>query len=344
MGCKRAERVGSNDGVACPACRSTSQGRGRSRHGGALSDTLATDAVGGGPMGLINSYSPNELAALSSVLSRVTASRSWTNLGNNAGGVTQEEVQSMRIGRRLIIACNGSGAGAIKALFKVYGMTPDRLDKAIKAFYYLLTKRQALTSDYKVPGQFGFSRQELDSLALARPDTFRVADFVTDRLADKTTGKPAKSSSIGDALRNMAGEKFTARHAGKTAPAVCRYNRLPAGNGIYILDEADAKAHAEMKILKVLAWMLAEGTITTATRVQLGGLKAACKKCAKVIGKFNALCDDMIELPTGNRPSANPVNWALPRLGKLGQRSIYDKSQTNIADGLAKAWAGWRKT
>lgn len=296
-------------------------------------------------MSLIDFYTPKQLAAVSAVLCRVTIVRSWTNLGKEEGGVTQEEVQCLRIGPRLLIGCNHNGADAVKNLFTKYSMDAGAFDKAMRSFYYLIVNSHELKKTHKVPSNLSFSTQEADSIKLAPFDTFHVADFVKDRLTLKSASEPKKSSARSDSFRNLAGEKFTAKLAGNQAPPTCRYNQLPIGNGIYIVDETTHDAHAEMKTLRVLLGLLAEGTITTATKVQLGGLKGACQKCDQVISGFNAICDNMIEIPANDtRSSADPGHWALPDLTSLSNKDFSNTSGLSIRQNLLGTWTNtWMK-
>lgn len=290
---------------------------------------------------MIKQYNANQLAAVSAVLARATAGRSWTHVGQSLSGATQEEVQAMRFKSVLVLACNSSGVDAIEALFKLYGLDADSFDKAIRCFYYVIAESTELGKTYKVDTKLAMSTQETNTLALAAIDDWHVRDYVEGLLAPKSGGT-AKSTARAEALRNLAGETFTATQTPKGAVSTCKYSSFPIRSGVHLLKETTHKAHAEMKLLAGLVQLLKDGRITTSDAVHVGGLKAACQKCATVLTGFNAVCDNMLQLPLSDtRPSATPVNWALPGLPDLSTADIRNKANVNIAGTLATRWGQW---
>jgi hypothetical protein len=80
------------------------------------------------------------------------------------------------------------------------------------------------------------------------------------------------------------------------------------------LINSSAEVHAELKLLAFLAKMVLAGQATGP--VSLGGLKAACQKCAAWIASFQkwlAFKNVTLNLPANDtRESAGPVNWGKP--------------------------------
>jgi hypothetical protein len=82
-----------------------------------------------------------------------------------------------------------------------------------------------------------------------------------------------------------------------------------------VTDTTDA--HAELKLLSVLAKMVVDGTVSSGQQVYLGGLKAACKKCDAWISSYKNWLyykrNITLNLPANDqRPSATPGVWQKP--------------------------------
>jgi hypothetical protein len=77
-----------------------------------------------------------------------------------------------------------------------------------------------------------------------------------------------------------------------------------------------SKVHAELKLLALLTKMIIDGKVKAGQDVYLGGLKAACKDCAKWIAAYqNWLAGRSINLhlpDSANRTSATAGVWNKP--------------------------------
>lgn len=274
-------------------------------------------------------YSGGNLAALSAVVCCATRTQTWSPLGAK-GGSTQEEVQMMQVGDQLFIACNYGGHTAVRDFLTAYGVSNvGRFIAAIKWSHALISAdgtqcKEWICGNLKDKSTYSATEQKtLDTFAfavdIAKPA--ELYDHINACVGVEDTEPPDRDNwKTGPFQQTLACYTKTKSYRGTYAAhpvANIGLRRVDQGadtNLKVTLINSTAEVHAELKLLAFLTKMVISGQATGA--VSLGGLKAACEKCAAWIASYQkwlAFKNITLNLPADDtRPSAGPVNWGKP--------------------------------
>jgi hypothetical protein len=278
-------------------------------------------------------YSASNLAVMSTILTCATRTREWSNLGTQ-GNPTQEEVQMMRVGDQLFIACNGNGHTLIVDFLKRFGVSDEAtLIASLKWVHFIAS---AIHVDYNrwqhhAARRVQYSAQESNTIAaFGMPPGIPATATVLDKgIIYDCAGKPslhpapqtpndwktARFLHLLGAFGNIALPVLPPANAANYSTR--SHNQAHIVSSITVITDTTAQVHAEMKLLAYLAKMSIDGKVNVG-EVQLGGLKNACVSCQGWINRYESWIryrrNIKLKLPYNDpRPHATPVNWANPR-------------------------------
>lgn len=298
-------------------------------------------------------YTATNLTALSTILTCVTRTQTWQNLGTKDRSAKQEEIQILRIGERLFIACNQDGHQYVKHFLTAFGVSDDlTFAYALRVCHYLLNctyqerkdlyHSQSDRSEYSVQEKTNISHTQVPAnLAIAEEDKTLMNNCVGKKTENRDT-----MAWQGACFQQLLGiyqptKKKKSNYTDSFGPPRAATfgevgaDAIPDDTTAINLCTDTAGVHAELKLLAMLTRMLAAGKLSGTTEVFLGGLKAACKECSGWIEAYSPWLSTnysiTLNLPEEDaRPSANPKNWDKPTLGSD------DLAALTAGDGVAE--------
>jgi hypothetical protein len=251
---------------------------------------------------------------------------------------TEEEIQMMRIDDAFFIACNHDGhksANQFLEAFKVRDL--ETFIDSVKWTNFIIgapaEEFRKWNSDLHRRSQY--SDQESKTLAqFTFPAPIpklagEAENYIIQVCVGKEKPKPqpitAQRDWMAGLFQQLLGVYSTKRGYKSDYPVSAERSNFgsakttgtPTLSHSVTLVTDGSDAHAELKLLSLLAKMIVDGTVRSGQHVYLGGLKAACKKCDEWISKYTNWLyykrNITLHLPSNDqRPSASPGVWQNP--------------------------------
>jgi hypothetical protein len=269
---------------------------------------------------------------MSTILTAATK-RTWAALGAQSAS-TQEEIQMMRVGDAMFIACNKTGHGVVRDFLTAFGVSSDAtFIDSLKWSHAIMNELNPTNWQCDVRSKAKYSVQDkatLDlfsfpSLIRRNPDNVKIDiyncvgkqvrnDPVPTTPADWKVGPFQQLLGIYNGNRSyksVYGAKPVASFQTRNL------NQTPSLDYAVTVITDGSTVHAELKLLALLTKMVLDNQVKVG-EVQLGGAKGACRKCAKWIETYTLWLwrkEIKLQLPKDDiRESADPLaeGWNKP--------------------------------
>lgn len=277
-------------------------------------------------------YTADNLAIMSTILACATRTQCWTTVGTRGTAATQEEVQMLRVGQQLFIACNGNGHTAISEFMTAFGVRDEAsFIESLRWTHAVLTlsPTQLTRLQRDEARRSRYSEQEMNTInafrfpsKIAKTVTTGDAKTIFDCAARPEHEPETPTDWKAGRFRHLLGSYRRPTEGPYASPpnaavvTTRTYAQAHNDAAIVLVADTTAQVHAELKLLSRLAKMVVEGRVAV-TEVQLGGLKNACTRCDAWIRTFRSWLQDRkgirLKVPhNDHRPHAGPANWANP--------------------------------
>lgn len=277
-------------------------------------------------------YNGGNLAIMSTILTAATK-RGWTTLGTQAAS-TQEEVQMMRVGDAMFIACNKTGQMVVKDFLTQLGVSSHATFIDSLRWSHAIMKEEGpmnwlgdvrSRAKYSPQDKITLGMFSYPSLIVRNPDATKTEIY-------NCVGKPGRNDPAPNTRQNWKVGPFQqllgvysdngSYIRGFGAKPVANFqskkiDQTPNLDIALTLVTDNSAVHAELKLLALLTKMVLDGQVKVA-EVQLGGAKGACRKCAKWIETYSLWLwrrQITLQLPKSDeRESADPgaEGWNKP--------------------------------
>lgn len=300
-------------------------------------------------------YAPEDLVMFATVIAVSARQRDWAvdmlPAGGGSGKQTVTEVQCMTLGREgLYVACNGGEHLAVQHFFNAYGVSNHKtLIECLRYSLWILTLDQPsrgpeVGKGYNAPN-LGDELTNINRGGRAKylaPLT-PVEIATVKRLVMCTVLPEAKERKLAWFVKKLAQSRPLAGLAPPGADTSICSATYKAASDFVLLDTGGA-AHAELKLLSLLATACIKNTLPSAHRtVAIAGLKIACKGCAPWMKRFSNWVGTKYEVRLTHEvqdrlgePHAaageRPVNAATDTLGTYVRALFNGTSTANFLD------------
>lgn len=277
-------------------------------------------------------YNGGNLAVMSTILTAATK-RTWAVLGTQSAS-TQEEIQMMRVGDAMFIACNKTGHGVVKDFLTAFAVSSDAtFIDSLKWSHAIMIEQNPTNWQCDRGSKAKYSVQDMATLDLfsfpslirRNPDNLKSDiyncvgkqgrnDPVPNNTGDWKVGPFQQLLGIYSANRS-----YNSRYGAKPVASfqTRNLNQTPNMDYAVTLITDNSTVHAELKLLALLTKMVIDNQVKVG-EVYLGGAKGACRKCAKWIetyGQWLWRKEIKLHLPKDDtRESADPLaeGWNKP--------------------------------
>jgi len=271
---------------------------------------------------------------MSTILTAATK-REWT-LGTKIPS-TQEEIQMLRIGDALLIACNKDGHSEVQNFLTAFGVNSDAtFIDSLKYSHAIMNETKPTNWRGDVKDRAKYSAQDSKTInAFTFPSGIPKIPSVgvlndiyncVGKAPKKNDPAPTspKDWKVGpfQQLLGVYADSGKTYEKGYAAPATAKFqnaelNQTPKLDYAVTVITDKSTVHAELKLLAILTRMVIEDLVKVKD-VQLGGAKGACKKCAVWIQSYSGWLSSKgitLQLPQNDtRVSADPLveGWNKP--------------------------------